>query len=265
MVKQSNRSTALALTGALLLLVGCARPTPVVGNPPAAGFDLAGSDAKAIAIADATMEAMGGREAWDMTRHITWRFFGGRRHVWDKFTGNHRFENGDMVVLMNLETEQGRAWQGTAEITDATALAKALSDAKGAWINDSYWLVMPYKLKDSGVTLTYVGEKADAAGKLCDVVQLTFANVGRTPNNKYHVFVDQQTHLVSEWTIWFDASKDESRSLGPWTDWQRYGAILLAPGRGQRGHTEIAVYDSLPDAVYAQPTPAFTLAAPTTP
>ncbi len=255
------RSVLFAAAASLLLLIGCARQATTESNPPAAGFDLAGSDPKAIAVADATMAAMGGRSAWDMTRHVTWRFFGGRRHVWDKFTNNLRFEDGDLTVLMNLDSEQGRAWRAGAEITDPAQLKDILGNTKGAWINDSYWLVMPYKLKDSGVTLTYVGEKTDSAGKPCDVLQLTFKNVGRTPNNKYHVYVDQQTRLVSEWTIWFDAAKDEPRPLGPWTDWQRFGNILLAPGHGQRGHTEIGVFDELPATVYTEPTPGFQLPA----
>ena len=45
-------------------------------NPPAKGFNAAGSDAKAVAIADQVMEAMGGRKAWDATRYITWNFLG---------------------------------------------------------------------------------------------------------------------------------------------------------------------------------------------
>jgi hypothetical protein len=48
-------------------------------NPPAAGFDEAGSDAKAIQIADMAMEAMGGRKNWDKTRYIAWNFFGNRK------------------------------------------------------------------------------------------------------------------------------------------------------------------------------------------
>ncbi|WP_221032331.1 hypothetical protein [Actomonas aquatica] len=255
-------SAGLLVLPLLLALTACAPQSPTASNPPAAGFNLAGSDAQAIAIADATMEAMGGREAWDMTRHLTWRFFGGRRHVWDKFTNNHRFENGDLTVLMNLDSEQGRAWRAGTEITDAAELQEVLQKTKSAWINDSYWLVMPYKLKDSGVTLTYVGEQPNSAGAPCDVLQLTFANVGRTPDNKYHVFVDQQTHLVSEWTIWFDAAKDEPRSLGPWTDWQRFGDILLAPGHGERSHTEIGVFDELPASVYTAPIPTFALPTP---
>lgn len=242
----------LALS-ASLVLAACQRSEDI--NPPAEGFDLAGSDPRAIDIADSTMAAMGGRKAWDNTHFITWRFFGGRLHVWDKFNNNERFEDGDLVVVMNLDSEQGRAWRSGKEITDADDLKKMLDRTKGAWINDSYWLLMPHKLKDSGVTLTLAGEQNDANGAPCDVLQLTFAGVGRTPDNKYHVLVDRQTHLVSEWTIWFDAAKDEPRSLGPWTDWQRCGDILIAAGHGKRSHTDIAVFDDLPSAVFTTPKP----------
>lgn len=244
---------------ALALSFGSALTAAAEANPAQAGFNHAESDARAISIADATMAAMGGRKAWDNTRHITWRFFGGRLHVWDKFTGNHRFENDDLVVLSNLDTGEGRAWRDGVAITDSTALAEAISSAKGAWINDAYWLVMPYKLKDSGATLKYVGVQNDATGAAADVLQLTFQDVGRTPDNKYHIFVNQTTGLVSQWTYWQSYSVDEPRSLGPWTDWARYGNILLASGHGQRAHSGIDVFDTLPESIYTDPT-AFRLA-----
>lgn len=222
-------------------------------NPAQAGFNLAESDAKAIAVADATMAAMGGRKAWDNTRHVTWRFFGNRLHVWDKYTGNHRFENKDLTVLSNLNTGEGRAWKAGVEITDRTEIAESLSSAKGAWINDAYWLAMPYKLKDSGVTLKYAGEMNDPAGAKCDVLQLTFQEVGNTPDNKYHVYVDQNTGLVSHWMFWRKFNDAESRDLGPWTDWKKHGNILLAHGHGKRDHTDIGVFKALPDSVYTDP------------
>ena len=61
-------------------------------NPAAPGFNAEGSDQKAITIEDSVMETMGGRQAWDNTRYLTWRFFGRRRHVWDKYTGDIRVE-----------------------------------------------------------------------------------------------------------------------------------------------------------------------------
>ena len=75
---------------ALLFLIafGCAGGE---GNPPLEGFDLAG------------------RRNWDNTRYLTWRFFGSRRHVWDKWTGDIRIESAEYLVLMNVHSQEGRA------------------------------------------------------------------------------------------------------------------------------------------------------------
>ena len=133
-------------------------------NPPMAGFDEEGSDAEAIAIADEVMAALGGRKAWDDTRYITWNFFGSRQHLWDRATGDVRIEwtdresGAEHVVLMNLTTKKGGAWEDGDAVTDPETLAKRLDDGEAAWINDSYWLVMPYKLMDPGVTLKTVGK-----------------------------------------------------------------------------------------------------------
>ena len=51
---------------------------------------------------------MGGRKNWDDTRYITWRFIGFRLHVWDKWTGDLRFEQGEMTVLMNIRFHAAR-------------------------------------------------------------------------------------------------------------------------------------------------------------
>ena len=52
----------------ILFVVALAPGALAAENPPAPGFDLAGSDPRAIAVADQVMERMGGREAWDRTR-----------------------------------------------------------------------------------------------------------------------------------------------------------------------------------------------------
>jgi len=223
------------------------------GNPPMPGFDAAGSDAKAIAIADEVMEAMGGRQAWDDTRYLTWKFFGRRTHVWDKDTGNLRYENEDTLVLMNLNTKLGRVWKAGEEVTDEAARAEALNGGESAWINDAYWVFMPYKLKDTGVTLKYVGKGTTQAGASADVVELTFENVGRTPENKYHVYVDDDSRLVTQWDYYPNASDPEPRFQLPWLEWERHGAILLSPSRGERRHEDVAVLENVPDAVFESP------------
>jgi hypothetical protein len=230
-------------------------------NPPAPGFNAAGSDARAVEIADQVMERMGGRAAWDATRHLTWSFFGRRRHAWDKVTGDIRIEGTERdtdepyLILMNIHSKQGRAWRDGVEITDEAALAEMMERGEALWINDSYWMFMPYKLKDTGVTLRYVGEGKMEDGRAADVLQMTFEDVGKTPENRYLVYVARDSGLVEQWDYFAKAEDPEPGFRLPWHNWQRYGAILLSDSRGERGHAGIAVLDEMPAAVYNSPEP----------
>ena len=248
----------------LSLMLGVLMLAPLLAaaeNPPAPGFNLAGSDAEAIALADQVMERLGGREAWDGTRYITWSFFGNRRHVWDKYTGDIRVEGSDRetkkpyLILMNIHTKQGRAWSDGVEITGPAELAKRLDYGEAVWINDSYWIFMPYKLKDSGVTLKYLGKKPMQDGRSAKVLQLTFEGVGKTPDNKYYVYVAEDTGLVEQWDFFESAENPEPGFQNPWHNWQRYGSILLSDKRGDKGHTDIAVFSDLPAEVLGSQQP----------
>ena len=239
----------------LLVFFFCIGPAHAADNPPASGFNAADSDPKAIALADEVMTALGGRANWDATRYITWRFFGFRLHVWDKWTGDIRFEEGDLTVLMNIHSKEGRAFVAGAAISDPDTLAAKLDHGYRAWINDSYWLVMPYKLKDTGVTLRYRGLEATQDGRPAQVLELTFKDVGVTPQNKYAVWIDRESRLVTQWAFYRDAADAEPRFIGPWTNWQRHGSILLSDGRGEREHTDVAVFDELSRSVFTSPDP----------
>ena len=236
----------------LSALAGVAQSKKEV-NPPAPGFDMAGSDPKAVQIADQVMTAMGGRKAWDNTGLIAWNFFGVRKLVWDKRAGTVRVDNlrDDQTVFVNVNTDKGRAFRNGREVTEPDSIAKYVKAGKSAWINDSYWLVMPFKLKDSGVTLKYLGDTiATKDGKPADLIQLTFKGVGLTPDNKYHVWVDKQSRLVTQWAHYPKYTDAAPRFTLPWTDYQKHGAILLSGERGERDLTEIMVFTGLPGEVF---------------
>lgn len=221
-------------------------------NPPAEGFNAESSDQKAITIADEVMKAMGGRAAWDATRHIKWNFFGSRTLYWDKYTGDVRIErpSQNSVTVFNIQSREGRSWIQEREITEADSLKNIINGAYSAWVNDSYWLVMPYKLKDSGVTLNYLGEESLEDGTSTEKLQLTFEAVGVTPQNKYHVWVDTSSHLVVQWAYFANAEDAEPRIITPWADYNKYGNILLSGNRGERSLSEIEVFEQLPESVY---------------
>jgi hypothetical protein len=228
-------------SGAAALLVWAVAAAAVAGsNPPAKGFDETGSDARAMELADRTMEAMGGRANWDAVQTIGWTIFG-RTHLWNKWTGQYRLDADTLTVVMNLNTGAGRAWSKGREVTSPDSVAPILRDANSIWINDAYWLVMPYKLKDTGVTLRYAGEKATEDGRAAERLVLTFKGVGDTPDNKYDVFVDRESGLVTQWCYYKLAADSIPRFTLPWTNWTSFGAVKLATGRGKVDVTGIRV------------------------
>lgn len=227
-----------------------------VPNTPATGFNTEGSDAKAIEIADSVMKACGGRYAWDQTRYMRWNFFNSRMLIWDKTKNRVRIEmtNGqDMKILLNMNDMTGNVWKDGKVLTEPDSIKKYLERGKSIWINDSYWLVMPFKLKDSGVTLKYLGKRQNALNVESDVLELTFKAVGVTPDNKYHIYVNPSSKLVVQWDF-FKKYSDEKPSMStPWADYRGLGNIMLALNRGEgRTMLPMGVYKSMPDSIFTK-------------
>jgi hypothetical protein len=237
-----------------ILAMSCAPKPAQDENPPAEGFDLVNSDPGAISLADSIMKAMGGRKNWDNTRFISWTFFGRRNLIWDKQAGRVRIDNlrDTSTFLVNVNTMEGRFQKKGAELQEPDSLKKMLARAKSMWINDSYWLVMPFKLKDSGVTLKSLGTDTLKGGEYA-ILQLTFANVGDTPQNKYKLYVDDKANLIRYWSYFSDAAQDTANFTRPWDNYQKYGKILLSGDRSDKGGpSNVKVFDTLPDSVFTK-------------
>jgi hypothetical protein len=224
------------------------------GNEPAKGFNLEASDEKAIELADQVMEAMGGRQAWDETRYIKWNFFGVRRLLWDKETGWVRIEDQRSDLMINVNVYQnplaGMVSKGGELFENQDSLDYYLDRGNRIWINDSYWLVMPFKLKDSGVTLTYEAEDTLLTGETSDRLRLTFEGVGVTPENGYDVWVSRADTLVRQWAYYRDASDSIPMFINPWNDYAQYGNIMLSGNRGERDLTEIDVLENVSETIF---------------
>jgi len=247
-----------------LIAVACAAPSAEQPAPaPVQRVHVTpDSDQRAIEIAQAVVDKMGGWDNWDRTRYLSWKFFGGRRHHWDRFTADVRIEgemgeNKDTYLwLMNVDTRTGRVWKNGEEITDSAALAEALDLGRQVWVNDSYWLVMPFKLLDPGVTLKHAGVLPMADGRTADVLTLTFGQgVGYTPENRYEVFVAKDTGLVEQWSFFAKADDEQPGFTLPWSGWQQFGDIKLATGKGRDADWAIAVSRERPEGVFDDPRP----------
>lgn len=246
-------AASFAATAGLVALLAGAK-SQALAQP--ATDAVAGSDPSAIALADATIAAMGGTKAWNDTHYVAWNFFGRRMHVWDKWSGDIRIDaqtrEGDRVlVLMNINTRQGRVWKNGQPVTATEELAKLLESGYGWWVNDSYWIFMPYKLRDPGVTLRSKGQMAMTDGRLADTLELTFQSVGLTPQNRYLVYVAKESKLVEQWDFFENAGDEKPGFQIPWHGWAKHGQIMLSGDRGEgRTITDIAVFDMLPREVF---------------
>ena len=221
------------------------------------------------------MQAMGGLEAWEKTRFIHFELAvekGGttvarRVHLWDRWRGRLRYEDKDtggapFVVLLDLNGRQGEAYRGGARLDQRDA-KPLLDQAYEAWINDTYWLLMPYKMKDPGVRLHDAGEVSEA-GQVYDRVLLTFDQVGLTPGDRYWAHLNRKTHLMDRWSyILQDDPPQSAPTVWDWRNWSRYGGILLSPEKASARkegsirilHPILEVLDSLPDAYLTDPAP----------
>lgn len=240
----------------LVLPIGCTTIEKTASgetNPAQPGFNASGSDPKAIEIADQVMMAMGGRDNWDNTHYIKWNYFGKRTLVWDKWKNRVRIEFNDrpLKILVDVPSMTGAVQQNNKVLEHPDSIRYYVERGRNVWINDSYWLVMPFKMKDSGVTLRYIGQKNNELGVLSDVVALTFDSIGVTPRNKYHVYVNPSSHLVTQWDFFPDRDNEQPEFSSLWGGYGPYGNIVLSNNRGKSGTlTNIAVYEYLPDSVF---------------
>lgn len=205
-------TTACALA-AFALLASCASEPPVVVE-----------ETGPVKIAHEMHEAMGGLDNWNNTRYVNFKFQVGqdgqwrvsRSHLWDKWEGRYRFESTDnegvrSVVLFNVNTKQGKVYVDGEELP-ADQAEERLEQAYGAYINDVYWLAMPWKWLEPGVNLKSDGEET-VNGELCDVVELSFDQVGLTPGDVYRAFVSKDSHLMTHWEYVLQSGNE-----GSW-DW----------------------------------------------
>jgi hypothetical protein len=226
------------------------------------------SDPRAIEVAGRVMEALGGETAWNNTHFLRFSFavdregktVVSRSHTWDKWTGRYRLEGQDRegkpyAVLMNLNTKQGRA-QKDGKPVEGEQLKKTLESAYATWVNDTYWLLMPYKMMDPGVVLAYDGESKES-GAACDKIRLSFQSVGLTPKDQYWVYVNRKTGLVDRWDYVLKGEKKVPTSF-VWDGWEKHGNVMLAPERrNMKDDTRIhfpllEVPASIPDGTVTQ-------------
>jgi hypothetical protein len=253
-----SRIVAIMLSG-LLVAAGCAGRKAAATQPGT--FDVARSDAKAVAIADQVLGAVGGEAAWNNAKEIIWaqavivdgKVKDASKHSWDRWNGRHRFTridpSGSMGTTMHdLFDGSGTAMVEDAEGNRANAMAEQrksmMAEAKKRWASDSYLLAMPFKLKDPGVQLSYVEERRDLASTSTedpmkyDVIKVSFdQGVGPAPGDVYYLLVDKESHLPDVIEYVPTGKSDDQRIGYRLTNWTEVGGLKFSTVRENIGFT----------------------------
>lgn len=230
-------------------------------------------------LANRLMEWQGGAEAWDRTRYLAFDWIverGGeevarRSHAWDRDEARYRVswerEDGtrlhalfDVTSMKSDTTDpEGEVWVDGDPLTGA-ARDSALRDAYGAFINDSYWLLMPLKWEDPGVHLAYEGRTELAGDSTFATVHLTFDEGLGVTNDEYWGYVDPESGRMAAWRYHLQG-QEQRGSVIWWRDWRTFGPqeIRLALDRrwsegDARIHFEQVAADTAPpDDAFAPP------------
>ncbi len=248
-----NRRPSRCALLSFLLIAGLAA-APAFPAPGGVEFS---SDPRALALADATLKAMGGAEGWNAARFFRFDFvvekggkpLGSYRHWWDRETGRYRLEGKNkegkpFVVLFSVHDRKGKAWL-EGKPADAVNTAKLLDYAYGRFINDTYWILMPYKLRDPGVRLKLEEPRTDSAGRKWSVLHLSFdPGIGLTPGDQYWALIDPQTRLMGRWEYVLEGDKPAAEAW-TWDGWRRFGSILLSPEKKEVGSDTVIRFPNL--------------------
>jgi hypothetical protein len=199
----------------------------------------AASDPRAVAAAQSLQDALGGPSAWEKARFFRFDFVvmsEGKKvasfsHWWDRYDGRYRVEGvgKDGVAwqaYFNVNTRKGEFFKNGAR-TEGSERDAGLERAYGRFINDTYWLLAPWKTLDPGVDLEYAGEVLDSEGRACEEIKLSFEGVGLTPKDIYWMDIDRKTHRMNQWKYVLNGA-NEPQTVAVWKEWGTFGPIGLS-------------------------------------
>ena len=258
----------LLLSATLLALAACDSP------------DSPRLETAADTLAWRVTEGAGGLKAWNAVPGVSfeWAVVADStervrtRHVWDKRDGRVRSEwrvgaDSVAVAIYDLDGFDPDAPRGMVAINGrqlgGAEATERLAEANGRFVNDSYWMVAPFKVLDPGVRRAI--EKRDGFDRLA----LSFDRVGLTPGDRYWIEVDDVTGSMTGWSYVLEGSDTEAG--WDWVDPLQLdtpqGPLSFARMKVNRADgaailTDPTVLDEIDEAEFTDLRPRLALAAP---
>lgn len=162
-------------------------------------------------VVDKLWKAIGGRENWQSARYFMFSCAGGnqsfaqgeRKYLWDKGTGNCRFDgvttDDEMItVLFNLETGTGTVYLNHTEIDNPRISEDIVTEVTEEFNKDAQLLFLPTILEGSQVSYRTIGEKLVGSQRFTVVsVENKRTNVEGSVTGQ--LYIDSQTGQIHQW------------------------------------------------------------------
>ena len=246
------RLATLGALGAFALFAGCGNRTQQAAQnstqtgatstatPAAASRAMGEADPLSAEVVKQMTDAMGGQAAWDNIPYFRFDFVVVKdakeiarfQHWWDKKNGRDRVQGPDdkgrtVTAIVDLQTKKGKSFTEGIVDTDSTNVANIVQMGYERWVNDTYWMMMPFKLRDPGVHLKHARTER-RGGAEYDVIELSFdKGVGLTSGDRYWLYVNRGTHLMDRWEMLLESMKPPP-SAASWEGWTQVGPVRLS-------------------------------------
>jgi hypothetical protein len=243
-----------ALTLGFVLFAACGGGAQGPASRSAAPFNPATSDAKAIAIADDVLAAVGGAVNWAKAKEIVWSqaiIVDGEvkdfaAHAWDRWNARHQFTHYDAQgnvgkTSHDLFGDYSFGYKNGNEAPRAE-LHALVDDAMTRFNVDTYPLFLPFKLKDPGVHLAFSEERQEEGAPKSspmkyDVIKITFdSGTGPASGDTYYLIVDKATHMPFMVEKVAAGKKDDMRSGFRFEEWKEVAGLKFATKRVTLGY-----------------------------
>ncbi|MDP9004063.1 MAG: hypothetical protein M3N12_04655 [Verrucomicrobiota bacterium] len=172
-----------------------------------------------------------GGESWGKVKELRFTFavesegktVFSAQHVWNVAAGTDE---------VTWKDKQGQDHHVTANLVKPATDGDEKT-AYARWVNDSYWLMAPLKIRDKGVKVEAGGPK-ELSGVTCETLKLSFEQVGLTPTDQYVFYLDPQTKMPSAWDY---IPKTGDGLQATWEKWQTFGGLKIATEHNLKGKT----------------------------
>jgi len=238
----------IALTTCLILggvgAAACGPGRTTFAQPPAAAttFDRAGTDAKALEVADAALAAAGGAEKWAAAKQIKWSESVTTAsepitfdEAWDRWNGRHynklHTPSAEIITMTSLYDGSGTALSRhgsqTARLPAADA-ERALAAGRDRFQFDTGVLLLAFLLEAPGTKLTLVADYAGEPGAPpADELKVVFDPKDPTRASTYYAIVNRETHQIDRIEIVKVGDPDNKRLGYKVTGWAAAGGLKV--------------------------------------